>query len=229
MSLSIAGAVVASPDERATTAAWERLGVTLPVDVVPVDEGVDAGLVEVVLATPDVAAAATLLGRRGLDVDGDLVTIACVRWRLAEATTPDAAGPPPSGTLRRASAHSLRLDHVVVSATDATRAAADYGARLGLDLRLDRDTGFGFRGVFFRCGDAVVEVVVPDAGEGPDDRRDAFAGIAWRSNDLEAERARLADAGVDVSEVRRGRKPGTVVATVRDPDLYVPTLLVGPA
>lgn len=225
----IARAVVASRDEAATVEAWGRLGVALPVDVVPVGEGGVPGLDEVVIETSDLASGATLLARRGLDADGDLVTIAGVRWRLAEATTPDAAGPPPSGTLRRASAHSLRLDHVVVSATDATRAAADYGARLGLDLRLDRDTGLGFRGLFFRCGDAVVEVVVPDAGEGADDRRDAYAGIAWRSNDLEAERARLADAGVDVSEVRRGRKPGTVVATVRDPDLHVPTLLVGPA
>lgn len=212
MSLSVARALVASPDESATVVAWERLGVALPVDVVPTGEGVDPGLVEVVLETPDVAASAALLTRRGLDVDGDLVTVAGLRWRLAEPTRDDGARSP------------LRLDHVVVSATDPTRAVADYGGRLGLDLRLDRDTGFGFRGLFFRCGPSVVEVVVRDEGA-----RDAFEGMAWWSEDVSAERDRLAAAGVEVSEVRAGRKPGTVVATVRDPDLHVATLLVGPS
>lgn len=232
MSLSIARAVVASPAKAATAAAWERLGVALPVDVVPVDEGAGAGLVEIVLAAPDVAATARLLARRGLAVDGDLVTMSGLRWRLTGATADDGTGPPPfeaPPSHPRTPPSALRLDHVVVSATDATRAAADYGARLGLELRLDRDTGFGFRGLFFRCGDAVVEVVVPDAGEGPDQRRDAFGGLAWRCGDVEAERSRLTGAGVEVSEVRQGRKPGTVVATVRDHDLHVPTLLVGPA
>lgn len=212
----ITSVTVASPDPVATSAAWDRLGVALPVDVVPVGEGGSAGLAEVGLAVDDVPGTAALLVRRGLDVEGDVVSIAGVRWRLTEARSDEGVNSPPS---------SLSLDHVVVSATDATRAAADYGARLGLDLRLDRDTGFGFRGMFFRCGEAIVEVVVPDQG----DRRDAYGGLAWRCADLPAERTRLVDAGVDVSEIRAGRKPGTVVGTVRDRDLGVPTLLVGPA
>lgn len=219
----VVGLVVASPDPAATTAAWERLGAALPVEIVDVDDGGHAGLREVELGVTDVVAQARLLGRRGVVVDdAGRLGLAGVRWRLVEAAAEDGTDPKGVGS-------SLRLDHVVVSATDATRAVADYGARLGLDLRLDRDTGFGFRGVFFRCGDAIVEVVVPDAGEGTDARRDAFGGIAWRATDLEVERARLTAAGVEVSEVRRGRKPGTVVATVRDRDLHVPTLLVGPA
>lgn len=200
----------------ATSAAWDRLGVALPVDVVPVGEGGSAGFAEVGLAVDDVPGTAALLVRRGLDVEGDVVSIAGVRWRLTEVRSDEGVNSPPS---------SLTLDHVVVSAADATRATADYGARLGLDLRLDRDTGFGFRGMFFRCGDAIVEVVVRREG----DRRDAFEGLAWRSADLPAERDRLVEAGVEVSEIRAGRKPGTVVATVRDRDLGVPTLLVGPA
>ena len=216
MILHVAGVVVASPDVSATAVAWQRLAVALPVDVVPLGDGGRAGLVEVALATADLVDAAALLGRRGLDVAGDLVSVAGVRWRLTEVRPDEGASSPPS---------PLSLDHVVVSATDATRAAADYGARLGLDLRLDRDTGFGFRGMFFRCGDAIVEVVVRREG----DRRDAFGGLAWRSADLPAERDRLVEAGVEVSEIRAGRKPGTVVATVSDRDLGVPTLLVGPA
>lgn len=213
MVLRIVSVIVASPDAAATAAAWNRLGGALPVDVHPATDDCPAGLLEIGLAVPDVAAAARLLARRGVEVDADLVTLAGLRWRLIE-------GCQGSGV-----EGGLALDHVVVSATDATRAVADYGARLGLDLRLDRDTGFGFRGIFFRCGDAVVEVVVPaDAME----RSDAFAGLAWRCADLASERSRLLAAQIEMSEIRTGRKPGTVVATVRDPDLHVPTLLIGP-
>ena len=44
------------------------------------------------------------------------------------------------------------LDHVVVRTPDPERAAALYGARLGLDMRLDRSTpAWGSRLMFFRC------------------------------------------------------------------------------
>ena len=39
-------------------------------------------------------------------------------------------------------------------------------------------------------------------------------------------RERLVAGGVEVSEVRTGRKPGTRVATVRDRALGTPTLLI---
>jgi hypothetical protein len=47
--------------------------------------------------------------------------------------------------------------------------------------------------------------------------------------DIDATHARLAQAGVDVSEVRTGRKPGTRVMTVRSGTCGVPTLLVQPS
>ena len=46
-------------------------------------------------------------------------------------------------------------------------------------------------------------------------RHDRLSGICWRVADIDATHARLAGAGVDVSEVRTGRKPGTRVMTVR--------------
>lgn len=214
MVMGISRVVVASPDAAATAAAWERLGVALPVEVRTATDDEPAGLVEIGLAVPDVEATARLLARRGLLVDADLVTIAGSRWCLIE----DSENPP--------AADGLALDHLVVTAADATRAVADYGARLGLDLRLDRDTDFGFRGLFFRCGHAVVEVTV---SSGAAQRSDTFAGLAWRCRDLAAERTRLLASGTQMSEIRVGRKPGTVVATVRAPDLQVPTLLIGPA
>ena len=38
-------------------------------------------------------------------------------------------------------------------------------------------------------------------------------GLSWRVADIDATRARLLAAGIDVSEVRNGRKPGTRVMT----------------
>jgi hypothetical protein len=44
--------------------------------------------------------------------------------------------------------------------------------------------------------------------------------------DPESARARIAAAGIDVSEVRKGRKPGTSVFTVRSGTGGVPTLML---
>ena len=51
------------------------------------------------------------------------------------------------------------LDHVVISTSDPERAAALYGARLGLDMALDRSHPDWGQLMFFRCGDLIVEVV----------------------------------------------------------------------
>jgi catechol 2,3-dioxygenase-like lactoylglutathione lyase family enzyme len=118
------------------------------------------------------------------------------------------------------------LDHIVVRTTDPERAVALYGARLGLDLRLDRSNEqWGARQLFFRCGTAVVEVgasLQTPVSAAPD----RFGGLAWRVHDPKAAQARIAAAGMDVSEVRQGRKPGTSVFTVRSGTGGVPTLML---
>ena len=48
------------------------------------------------------------------------------------------------------------LDHVVITTEDSDRAAALYGARLGLDLALDRSHHDWGQLMFFRCGDLIV-------------------------------------------------------------------------
>ena len=124
------------------------------------------------------------------------------------------------------------MDHVVVSTPDPERAAALYGARLGLDMALDRSHPDWGRLMFFRCGDLVLEVTHrPGKPADPprDIQHDRLRGICWRVADIDATHARLAAAGVDVSEVRTGRKPGTRVMTVRSGTCGVPTLLVQPS
>lgn len=116
----------------------------------------------------------------------------------------------------------LGLDHAVIRTPDIERAAALYGARLGLDMRLDRDV-MGRRLMFFRCGDAIVEII---HDETLTDGRDTLWGLSWRAANADAERERLAKAGLNVSDVRVGAKPGTRVFTVRDQSCGVPTLMV---
>ena len=120
------------------------------------------------------------------------------------------------------------MDHVVVSTSDPERAAALYGARLGLDMALDRSHPDWGRLMFFRCGDLIVEVT-HRPGKQKDMSQDRLSGLCWRVSDIDATHARLVQAGVDVSEVRTGRKPGTRVMTVRSGTCGVPTLLVQPS
>ena len=124
-----------------------------------------------------------------------------------------------------AAAPVIGLDHVVVSTEDSERAAALYGARLGLDMALDRTHQDWGQLMFFRCGDLIVEVVRRPVAGG-DATRDKLWGLSWRVGDIDAARARLIDGGIEVSDVRIGRKPGTRVVSVRDGTCGIHTLLV---
>ena len=110
----------------------------------------------------------------------------------------------------------------MITTEDSERAAALYGARLGLDLALDRSHQDWGQLMFFRCGDLIVEVVRRPVAGG-DSAHDRLWGLSWRVADIDATRARLFAAGLDVTEVRNGRKPGTRIMTraerhLRDPD-----------
>ncbi len=119
----------------------------------------------------------------------------------------------------------LGLDHVVISTEDPERAAALYGARLGLDMALDRTHQDWGQLMFFRCGDLIVEVVKRPVA-GADQTHDKLWGLSWRVADIDAARARLLADGIDVSEVRAGRRPGTRVMSLRDGACGIHTLLL---
>ena len=132
-------------------------------------------------------------------------------------------------SVRTAPAAITAMDHVVVSTADPERAAALYGARLGLDMALDRSHPDWGRLMFFRCGDLIVEVTHrpgKQADAGRDRPQDRLRGMCWRVADIDATHARLTAAGVDVSEVRTGRKPGTRVMTVRNNNYKKQTLQI---
>jgi catechol 2,3-dioxygenase-like lactoylglutathione lyase family enzyme len=117
------------------------------------------------------------------------------------------------------------LDHVVITTEDSDRAASLYGARLGLDLALDRSHQDWGQLMFFRCGDIIVEVVRRPVAGG-DATHDRLWGLSWRVADIDATRARLIAAGIEVSEIRNGRKPGTRIMTVRSGTCGIQTVLL---
>ncbi|MET3526607.1 VOC family protein [Phenylobacterium koreense] len=202
------------------------------------------GLWALAFTTPDIEAAQALLARRGLPGtkphpvrsthdDGrkrywttvsldraatgglNILLTAPPRdgapWPLSEATSP---GP------------VTRLDHVVVHTANPDRALAIYGAKLGLDLRLDRSNeNWGVRQLFFHCADTVVEVGASLKRPVSDDP-DGFGGLAWRVADIEAAHARLSSAGFDINGLKTGRKPGTKVFTVRSGVPGGPALII---
>jgi catechol 2,3-dioxygenase-like lactoylglutathione lyase family enzyme len=120
------------------------------------------------------------------------------------------------------------LDHVVIRSPNPERAVALYAGRLGLSLRLDRtEPKWGARLLFFRCGDLIIEIA-HDLKAGIGDGPDRLWGLSWRVPDIAKAHARLQAAGVDISEIRAGRRPHTRVFTARSHTAGVPTLMIGP-
>src|SRR5436309_2343581 len=105
-------------------------------------------------------------------------------------------------------------DHVVVNTAEPDRASELYGAKLGLRLALDKKfPDWGMRLLFFRVGGITVELAAP-LGATDSTGEDRLWGISYRTPNAEAARERLLRRGFAVSEVRRGRKPGTRVCAV---------------
>ena len=196
------------------------------------------GLWSICYCVDDLDKAANLFERRGLApaaeqtlavaANGGAANVRARRLPVAATHGIEmilAAAPPPVRVQGAADAAS-GLDHLVIRTADPERTVALYGGRLGLDMRLDRSNpAWGARLLFFRCGDLVVEIAHELKG-GVSQKPDWFGGISWRVPDMEATRTRLAGAGRNVSEARRGRRPGSHVCTLRDGTANVPTILL---
>ena len=155
------------------------------------------GLASICFATRDIAKMHRRLERVALkpepvaEVESrDSASGASMKWKRTRAATDLTRGvrlffleldgerprAQPSGA-----APILGLDHVVVATEDSERAAALYGARLGLDMALDRTHQDWGQLMFFRCGDLVVEVVRrPVAGGDADARQTVGPELAGR-------------------------------------------------
>ena len=202
-----------------------------------------AKLTSLAYRTDDIANAHHLLTRRGLspsDVsDGessDVKTGEKRRWRRLRIPDNKMAGIKSfvlelmDGELPKPQQEEgavTRLDHIVINTPNPERAVATYGARLGLRFALDRTAEqWKTRFLFFKIGDLTFEVI-HRLGEAHDPQdNDTIWGMTWEVDNLTASRERLIAAGRDVSEIRKGRKPGTTVFTIRDGTQDVPTLFI---
>lgn len=204
--------------------------------------GSGSGLTSLAFRTEDIAGAHRALSRRALmpgDItDGESANLAdsvVRRWKRFRCSDKATAGvkvfvlepedelmPGPSSADTAGS-----LDHIVIDTPNPDRALALYGAKLGLDLKLDRTAEeWKTRFLFFRTGGLTLEVIHRLGGTHDPSAPDTIWGLTWAVEDLPAAHARLSGAGLELSEVRDGRKPGSSVFTVRDGTLGVPTLFI---
>ena len=124
----------------------------------------------------------------------------------------------------RSSSTINKLDHVVVNTNDPEGFKSLYGDSFGIRLALDQTVEkWGGRMLFFRLNHTTIEVIgKPDE----DDPADKLWGLAWSVEDLKATHNRLVKEGIEISEVKAGRKENTLVCTVKSDTCNVPTLLI---
>jgi catechol 2,3-dioxygenase-like lactoylglutathione lyase family enzyme len=194
----------------------------------------DEGIWAIAFATPDIEKARHVLERRGIataEQNGDPHGRRTFALAVEATHGPNifvvAADAVASSSSPRADAQVGGLDHIVITTDQPERAAAFYGARLGLEMKLDRtNPDWGSRLMFFKCGDLIVEIAHSLESTAAN-VSDKLWGLSWRVTDIVAAHTRIAQAGFDISEIRAGRKPGTRVFTVRDRTASVPTLIIG--
>jgi len=186
------------------------------------DDASTARLTSMVFATSSIEKTERLLERRGLTLTS------AATHGVPIALVERAEAPPPSPLLKSSEAESITsLDHVVIRSPNPERAIALYAGRLGLDLRLDRSNpAWNARLLFFRCGDLVIEIA-HNLKKGVSDGPGELWGLSWRTPNVAGCQARLKKAGVEVSEPREGRRPGTQVFGVESHTANVPTIVIG--
>jgi len=115
------------------------------------------------------------------------------------------------------------VDHIVVRTRSADAAKRFYGDQLGIRLALEQHVpDWGGTQLFFRASSMSIEVIASEKAPEEDD----LWGLAFKTASLDTTHQRLVNEGIDVSEIRDGRKPGTRVCTVKSHTLEVPTLLI---
>ena len=118
-----------------------------------------------------------------------------------------------------------RLDHIVINSNDPDGLIElyrdTYGIRLALDQYVEK---WGGRMLFFRTNQTTIEAIgIENDADKPIDKA---WGLAWTTKDIKKTHARLVSEGVEISDVKDGRKPKTLVATIKSHTCNVPTLLI---
>jgi catechol 2,3-dioxygenase-like lactoylglutathione lyase family enzyme len=117
-----------------------------------------------------------------------------------------------------------RMDHVVINSNDPDGLVDLYKEKYGIRLALDQFVEqWGGRMLFFRTNHTTIEAIGIKKDGSPED---SLWGLAWTTNNIKATRKRLLQSDVEITDIRKGRKPKTLVATIKSHTSNVPTLLI---
>lgn len=117
-----------------------------------------------------------------------------------------------------------KLDHVVINTNDSDGFIKTYRDLYGMRLALDQTVEeWGGRMLFFRLNHTTIEVIAKDDEMPPED---SLWGLAWDVENIEKTYNRLIKEGFDLTPVKKGRKPNTLVSTVKSNTHNIPTLLI---
>ena len=117
-----------------------------------------------------------------------------------------------------------KMDHVVINSNDPDGLIDLYRDKYGIRLALDQFVEqWGGRMLFFRTNHTTIEAIGIKKEGSPED---FLWGLAWTTKDIKRTHKRLVDAGVSITDIKDGRKPKTLVATIKSHCSEVPTLLI---
>ena len=117
-----------------------------------------------------------------------------------------------------------RMDHVVINSNDPDGLVELYRDKYGIRLALDQFVEqWGGRMLFFRTNHTTIEAIGIKKEGSPED---FLWGLAWTTKDIKKTHKRLINAGVNITDIKDGRKPKTLVATIKSHCSGVPTLLI---
>ena len=117
-----------------------------------------------------------------------------------------------------------KLDHVVVNTNDADGFINVYRDIFNIRLALDRVIEhWKTRMLFFRLNKTTIEVVEQ---KNDDANPDKLWGLAWEVESIKKAHERLTNDGIEITEVKKGIKENTLVATIKSHTNNVPTLLI---
>ena len=117
-----------------------------------------------------------------------------------------------------------KLDHVVLNTNDADGFINIYRDIFNIRLALDRVIEhWKTRMLFFRLNKTTIEVVEQKHN---DENPDKLWGLAWEVESIKEAHERLTNDGIEITEVKKGIKENTLVATIKSHTNNVPTLLI---
>ena len=117
-----------------------------------------------------------------------------------------------------------KLDHVVINTNDADGFINIYQDIFNIRLALDRIIEhWKSRMLFFILNTTTIEVIEKKDDKDPND---SLWGLAWEVESIKDAHERLVSKGVEVTEIKKGLKENTLVATIKSHTHNVPTLLI---